>query len=297
MLLSIAKDERAAQILDDVASMLAAGLPLAAMGGSPEHADDTLGELLRQRGVQLSPTETTVLRHAWRAGRADAALRQRADDRRRRAESARAAWVGIRYPLFLLAAALSTSLVAGLVIGYGLFLTLAACASVGALLIWLALRGHRRGTIHLDRWPVIGPIRRGIDEVHYLETLLGLYASGVRLAEANHDAVEATPPGDVRAQLRIAASHVAAGGPLGEALAHSASLHPETRSILASGEVSGQLEDALRRAHRRRQDVVAHDIGNLARRAGHVAYAIAIVLVMAVAFQFYGNYFAALRGR
>jgi general secretion pathway protein F len=144
---------------------------------------------------------------------------------------------------------------------------------------------------------VIGPIRRGIDEVHYLETLLGLYASGVRLAEANHDAVEATPPGDVRAQLRIAASHVAAGGPLGEALAHSASLHPETRSILASGEVSGQLEDALRRAHRRRQDVVAHDIGNLARRAGHVAYAIAIVLVMAVAFQFYGNYFAALRGR
>ena len=70
--------------VDDLASALDAGLPITQLGGDAKAGDRVLHDILRQRGVVLSPTEDAVLLAGWRAGRAGAALRSRAVGRRNR---------------------------------------------------------------------------------------------------------------------------------------------------------------------------------------------------------------------
>ena len=63
--------------------------------------------------------------------------------------------------------------------------------------------------------------------------------------------------------------------------------------------MAGQLEDALARALRRRRDVHGRALASLAKTAGNVAYAAAVVGVVWIVVAFYGAWFgqlASLRG-
>ena len=95
-------------------------------------------------------------------------------------------------------------------------------------------------------------------------------------------------------RLRVADSVLQGGRSLTESLAQALALQPETRSLLATGEQAGQLEDALRRALARRRDVVSRSIAAVARRAGILAYAIAALAVAAIFLTFWTSYFARL---
>ena len=68
-----------------------------------------------------------------------------------------------------------------------------------------------------------------------------------------------------------------------------------SRSLLATGEQTGQLEDALARALARRRDTVSQGLTTLARRVGQVAYVAALLGVTALVLQFYSGYLAGLR--
>ena len=63
-------------------------------------------------------------------------------------------------------------------------------------------------------------------------------------------------------------------------------VHPETRTLLTTGERAGQLEDALKRALDRRRDVVGRDIADNARRLGQAAYFIAVAIIVVVVLEF-----------
>ena len=295
MLLSIGADERAVIVFEDIASALDAGLPLQALGGDPAAGERTLHGILTRRSVRLDPTEDAVLLHAWRAGKAPAALRARAAARQRRAEFARSLWSGLRYPLLLagllLVASITTMAFVGPWVLIGLLCIYAALAAAIVGLAAMARAGHAR----IASLPMIGPMVLGLAELPYLETLGALYGAGVPLNLAHRAAVATVPKGQVLQRLQIADAVVQGGQPLQQALAQSLALHSETRSLLATGEHAGQLEEALGRALVRRREVTGRAITALTRWAGHIAYALAVVGVAFIVVRFYSAYFARLK--
>jgi type II secretory pathway component PulF len=291
---SIAADERAALQFDDLASALDAGLPIAAAGGDVAAGDRAVHGAMRARGVLLTPTEDLMLLHAWRAGRIGTALRDRALARHRRADFVRLLWSGLRYPLLLAVMVLVASATTALTGSWGFTIGVAiayALLGAAAVAVWRALH---RGEPWATRLPVIGRLAVELAELPYLETLHALYASGVPLKSAHSAAVATVKIPAVGDRLRIADRVLQSGRPLREALAESAALHAETRTLIATGEQTGQLENALDRALQRRRDVTGRDVATTAKRAGQIAYGIAVVLCVVVIFRFYSSYYGAM---
>lgn len=291
-MLAIGAHEAAALQFDDLASALEAGLPIAALGGDAAAGERVVHGILRQRRVRLTPTEDPVLVHAWRAGTAAAALRNRAEQRRQRAEFLRTLWSGLRYPLLLLGMVLLLATISTATMGSGfLFAVLAVIGALGGG-AWLVFRGVQRGAEWVDRLPWIGSTLRDAGELPYLETLHALYGAGVPLLAAHEAALASVAVVSVRARLTGADRVLREGRPLAEALLATGALHPETRQLLASAEPAGQLEDALRRALQRRRDVVARNTAAAARRLGMLLYAGAALTVVAFVVKFYSGYYA-----
>jgi type II secretory pathway component PulF len=277
MLLSVAADERAALQFDDLASALDAGLSVDSLGAMPAKGDRAVHELLRARGVRLTATEDAVLLAAWHAGRIGVGLRNRAENRRERAAAARKVWQGLRYPLFLLVFMTFASFFVGTILGtYALFFAVLGLISVVGASVWFVRRGVLSGNTTWLRLPWFGGLMQDLGELPYLETLHSMYGAGVPLLEAHRTAVSAVPVPGVQQRLQIAHRHLVAGHNLTESLQVSVSLNAETRTLLATGEKAGQLEEALIKALGRRRDVVARGISDGARWAGIVAYTIAI---------------------
>ena len=134
---------------------------------------------------------------------------------------------------------------------------------------------------------MLGRIASALGELPYLETLHALYAAGVPLAQAHTAAVAAVPLVSLQRRLQVADRVLQSGRSLTESLAQALALHTETRSLLATGEHAGQLEDALQRSLVRRRDVAARDIATNARRLGSAAYLLAVIFVIAIVFTFY----------
>jgi len=296
MLFSIAADERAALQFDDLASALDAGLPLQAMGADAARGDRAIHDALRGRGVVLSPTEGDVLAAAWKSGRIGEALRQRAEDRRQRAELARKIWAGVRYPAVLILMLLVASVVTAPVIGHWWFLVgLLAGLLVAALFVAAAFRGLKAGDERWLRVPILGHIAAELAELPYLETLQAMYAAGIPLLQSHERAVAAVPLLAVRNRLQIADRILHEGRPLAEALAAALALHAETRTLLATGEHAGNLEDALQRALSRRRDATARSLADTVRRGSAVLYVVVGAVVAAIIISFYTSLFAGLR--
>ena len=294
-MLSSGADERAALQFEDLASALDAGLPLQSLGGKPGQDERAVHELLRARGVQLSSTEDAVLLASWRAGRIGDGLRARAAERQRRVEFRRTIWRGLAYPIVLFTMILVAGFVSGPIVGhYWIPLGVLAALAVLGLFAFAARRGLRAGDERWTRLPLLGPIVTDLAELPYLETLHAMYGAGVPLLQAHKNAVAAIPVTSIQKRLRVADSVLQGGRSLTESLAQALALQPETRSLLATGEQAGQLEDALRRALARRRDVVSRSIAAVARRAGILAYAIAALAVAAIFLTFWTSYFARL---
>ena len=86
------------------------------------------------------------------------------------------------------------------------------------------------------------------------------------------------------------------GKPLHDALQATASLSQETRTLLATGERAGELEDALDRALARRAEMAERRLQTAARALGAIAYGVAVVGVAAIVILFYTNYYAPILG-
>lgn len=291
-MLWIGAHETAALQFEDVASALEAGLPLHAIGGDPAAGDRVLHHLLARRRVSLTPTEATVLEHAWRAGTASAALRTRAIARRQRAEFVRTLRAGLRYPLLLLTMVTALSFLLAPSWGPRIVATLVLAAV--AALAWLVRSSLRGGAPWAAELPWLGPTLREVGELPFLETLHALYGAGVPLLQAHAAAVGTTALPAVHDRLAVADRILQEGRPLHEALQTAVALHAETRQLLSTGERAGQLEDALQRALTRRREVVQHRVELQSRWIGHAIYALAVLAVVWFLVDFYSGYFRAL---
>ncbi len=293
-MVSLRADERAAQVFEDVASALDAGLPLETIGGDPRHHNQTLTALLTSRGVTLRKTEALALEAGWRSGNASQALRKRAGSRRRRHEFMRAAQAAVAYPVLLFALLLLASLATMSFVGPGVAITLGAVYAAGCVGVVTLARKLGRGDASLERLPMLGGVLRELRELPYLEAMHALYGAGVSVVDAHRDATATVHMQGLRAQLGVALRQLEQGRSLREALETSASLSPETRTLLATGEQAGQLEEALERAVERRAEMAKRRLEAAARTLGAVAYGLAAVGVAVLAVTFYLNYYGPL---
>ena len=287
-------EEKAAMVFTDLASALDAGLTLEHLGGDAALDDHALADLCERRAVTLRPPERIVLAAAWKSGNASACLRKRAAARQRRAQFLTATQSALAYPTLLFAllfvAALATMTFIGPLVAVVISLVYAAiCAGSVAL-----ARKLGRGDSSLERLPIVGGVVLEMRELPYLETLHALYSAGVPIVDAHRTAHPTVRMQGLREQLVIAQRLLEEGRSLQEALATSSALSLETRTLLATGEQSGDLEGALERALQRRSEMATRRLASAARTISAVAYGVAAAGVFAIAVLFYTKFYAPL---
>jgi general secretion pathway protein F len=131
----------------------------------------------------------------------------------------------------------------------GPWLLLAAAAGFAAARV--ALRrdaNRRRWHALLLRMPGLGPLIRGIDTSRFASTLAILVGGGVPLLSALTSAAQVMSNLLLREAVERAIQRVAEGAGLARALGETRAFPPLLIHLIASGEVSGKLEQMLERA-------------------------------------------------
>ncbi|MEJ2360636.1 MAG: type II secretion system inner membrane protein GspF [Gammaproteobacteria bacterium] len=100
----------------------------------------------------------------------------------------------------------------------------------------------------LLKLPVVGRFVRGVNTARFARTLSILAASGVPVLEALRIAGQVVGNLPMRDAVQAAAHKIREGAPLARSLEQSGYFPPMTVNLIASGEVSGNLEEMLDRA-------------------------------------------------
>ena len=124
---------------------------------------------------------------------------------------------------------------------------------------WALRRPVSRARIHLFLWraPLVGRLLRHLDAARLAATLSILIGSRVPILaalEAGNGVMMLTP---MRDALATAARGVREGMPLARALGATAAFPPVMVHLIASGEASGRLDEALERAARQQHNDLA----------------------------------------
>ena len=98
------------------------------------------------------------------------------------------------------------------------------------------------------RLPVISRLVRGINTSRFARTLSILAASGVPVLEALQISAQVVTNLPMRSAVEEATQRVREGANLATSLEHSGYFPPMVTNLIASGEVSGNLEEMLERA-------------------------------------------------
>ena len=137
------------------------------------------------------------------------------------------------------------------------WIALAAAAAV-ALRMALA-RPASRARLHRIAWqaPIAGRLLRHLDAARLAATLSILVGSGVPILAALEAGTGVMALIPMRAALGSAARGVREGMPLARALGATGAFPPVMVHLIASGEASGRLDEALERAARQQQNDIA----------------------------------------
>jgi general secretion pathway protein F len=140
---------------------------------------------------------------------------------------------------------------------WGLWVALAVAAA--AALRFALKRASSRASIHRFLWrkPVIGRVLRHVDSARLAATLSILVGSRVPILQALDAGTGVMTLEPMRAALTSAARGVREGMPLARALAATSAFPPVMVHLIASGETSGRLDEALERAARQQQNDIA----------------------------------------
>ncbi len=147
---------------------------------------------------------------------------------------------------------------------WGLWVALAVAA---ALVLRAALRRPAsRAAVHRFLWkaPVVGRALRHLDSARLAATLSILVGSRVPILQALEAGTGVMTLVPMREALGGAARGVREGMPLARALGASAAFPPVMVHLIASGEASGRLDEALERAARQQQEDIATRIAAFA---------------------------------
>ena len=128
-----------------------------------------------------------------------------------------------------------------------------------------------------------------LGEVPYLQAFLGLYAAGVKVQQAHGLAANSVGVPYIRYRLRAANAGLENNRSLAESLAESRAVCLETQQLLASGEIAGELEGALRRSLTRRLDCLERRLGLWVTAFASTIYILAAAYAIYLILTFYSN--------
>ena len=136
---------------------------------------------------------------------------------------------------------------------------LVSFAAAGFALHHALKRPASRASIHRFAWraPVIGRMLRHLDAARLAATLSILVGSRVPILQALDAGTGVMTLVPMREALTTAARGVREGMPLARALGATAAFPPVMVHLIASGEASGRLDEALERAARQQQNDIA----------------------------------------
>jgi len=138
-------------------------------------------------------------------------------------------------------------------------LWIALAVAAGVAIHFALKRPAMRASIHgfVVRMPVIGRLLRRLDAARFAATLSILVGSRVPILQALEAGTGVMTLQPMREALTTAARGVREGMTLARALGATRAFPPVMVHLIASGEASGRLDDALARAARQQQDDLA----------------------------------------
>ena len=267
----------------------------------------TFSESVRRAGSWLPDFDIALLEAGERSGRLDACFRVLADYYADRARLARQMIADLAYPVFLLHFAVfilpfaqlftSGDLIAYLTKTFGVLIPIYALV---ALLIYAAQGKHgeiwRSWVERIVRViPILGRARRDLALSRLAMALEALISAGVSIIEAWDLAAAVSGSPALRRTVHGWRPDVLAGQTPAEAVNSSGRFPDLFANQYATGEISGKLDDVLRRLHIYYQEEGTRKLRTVAQWTPRIAY---LIIALAIAYQivkFWSGYFQQIR--
>ena len=267
----------------------------------------TFTDALRRCGHWLPAFDLALLQAGEQSGRLEACFRLLADYYTDRARLARQMIGDLAYPAFLLHFAIFIFPFAQFFASgnWGVYL----CQTVGVLIplyLAVALVIFAAQSRHGETWrawfekllhpiPVLGPARRYLALGRLAAALEALLSAGVTIIEAWELAATASGSPALRRIVLGWRPQVNAGQTPAEAVSASGSFPEIFANQYATGEVSGQLDDTLRRLHGYCQEEGSRKLHAVARWTPRAIYFCVVLLIAYRIVHFYTGYFNQVR--
>jgi type II secretory pathway component PulF len=262
----------------------------------------TFTEALRQLGSWLPEFDISLVHAGEQSGRLDACLRLLAEYYNDRARIAQQVISDLLYPAFLLHFGV-------LIFGFIRWISGTgwdfARATLGVLIPIYAVTGLLIFTFqskHSERWrawlealiqpvPVLGTARRYLAVARVSAALEALLSAGVTIIEAWELAAAASGSPALHRRVLAWRPLLDAGQTPAEALRSSGAFPEIFTSQYSTGEISGKLDETLRRLHEYYQDEGTRKLHIVAAWAPRAIYLCIVLLIAYRIVQFYVGYF------
>jgi len=273
-------------------------------------AGKSFDQILASLGGVLSYTERTILAAGWEAGRAEEAIGLVVEQRQLMYRTRREMRTHMLLPAVTFTAACIIAPLPRLFLGGTmreyLFSSLGPLVGAAAVLLIVRVAGRwrqRRHAGHLgDRPPAAGMVDRlglalpvwGLVERRRNQSEFGLLmgnllSAGISLIDALRLAAIALPNGVYRQQIAVCREAVIAGGTLSEALSTAGRWPPTWIASLEVGEVSGELDTALRRLGEQAHEGYVRAVRALGTWLPRLIYALVSLYIIYLIFQLWGG--------
>jgi type II secretory pathway component PulF len=263
----------------------------------------TVSEALRNAGSWLPEFDITVIEAGEKSGRLDASFRKLADYYGERARLMKEMIASLAYPAFLFhffifiisfpQLFLTGDVDSYLIRTFGVLIPIYA---VIALLIYAGQSKHGEGWRRvvesvLDPLPMLGSGRRGLALARLSTALEALISAGVNIVEAWELAARASGSPALRRAVFAWRPLVEAGQTPAEVLQASARFPDLFVNQYTTGEISGKLDDNLRRLHDYYQEEGLRKLRAVAKWVPIIIYLVIVAVIARFIIQFYTGLF------
>jgi type II secretory pathway component PulF len=247
----------------------------------------TFAESLKSLGNWLPAFDIALLEAGESSGRLDTAFRLLAEYYNERARLARSVLSDLAYPLVTLHVALLVfppTLLSKLVWDGAVWAFVSQKLGVfGPFYISVLLLCYAAQSHHSESWrsaierflraiPVLGTARRSLALARLSAALEGLLSAGVSVIEAWQLAADSSGSPALRRAVRGWVSSIEAGQPPSEMIRSSPEFPDVFASLYSTGEVSGKLDDALRRLYQYYNEEATRKLRALAQWSPRLIY-------------------------
>lgn len=269
----------------------------------------TFTEAMARLGKWLPSFDLALLKSGELGGRLDTSCKILAAYYNDRAQMARQVLSDLALPLFIVHAAIFLGAFPAFFLGGSLRQFLAQTLGVLApfylifLVLTWACQSRRSATWRaiierlLHYVPILGKARRHLALAGLARALEALLNAGVPIGEAWSIAAEASASPAIERAVRGFSARLQAGETPSELLRRRGEFPPMFTNLYATGEISGTLDDALKRLFEYYQDDAARKMKALAEWTPRVIYLIIVLVLALQIISFWTNYYQSILGQ